>query len=392
MSVTTLTVAELYEAIWSTPLSHLATRWQVNAHALGQLLDRHGIPRPKSGYWTQKALNKPSAVIPLPDVVSPSRRIDLTPLQTTKREKARLTAVPLPRPVKPAAHFPLLKGIKASMSKPHFKYEFLMVQPYNNTDVARLDVSPAQQRRGIAILHRLFDAFRREGWNVYVEKQRYAKRLTNVVVINGESVPFRLRERLRQPVRDLDKKEQEDKANGKTIWHEKINVPSGCLQLYIEGPLPSGAKGLFEDGANLTLEDQLGPVLHALACSAEHTKVVKAEREAQKQRWEAQRSEQEAIERRIRAEQKRIQSFTECFAQWQRANDCRKFVEALVRAPVYQDWTEAQKAHFASWVSAIIDALDPAINGTAHALFSSEQEEPLIFDEAMRRYQEASQA
>ncbi|WP_334064319.1 hypothetical protein [Alteromonas genovensis] len=386
MSVTTLTAAELYDAIWSTPLSHLAKRWQVNAHALGQLLDRHGIPRPKSGYWTQKALNKPRAVIPLPDVVFPSRQIDLTPLQTTKREKARLTAVPLPRPVKLAAHFPLLKGIKASMSKPHFKYEFLMVQPYNSSDVARLDVSPAQQRRGIAILHRLFDAFRRENWNVYVEKQRYAKRLTNIVVINGESVPFRLRERLRQQVRDLDKKEQADKANGKTVWHEKINVPSGSLQLYVEGPLPAGIKGFFEDTPSLTLEDQLGHVLHTMVRSADHSKAVKVEREAQRQRWEAQRRKQAAIEQRISAEQQRIQAFTDFFAQWQRANACRTFVEALLGATEYEDCTKAQQASFTAWANAVIDALDPVVNGQAKVLLRADEEDSAIFDEAMHRF------
>ncbi|WP_168190603.1 hypothetical protein [Salinimonas iocasae] len=55
MSVSTLIAAELYEAIWSTPLSHLATRWRLNDHALGHLIDSVGMPRPKSAYWAQKA-------------------------------------------------------------------------------------------------------------------------------------------------------------------------------------------------------------------------------------------------------------------------------------------------------------------------------------------------
>ena len=221
---------------------------------------------------------------------------------------------------------------------------------------------------------------------MHAEKHRYAKRLTNVVTIDGETVPIRLRERLRQQVRDLDKKEQEDKANGKTIWHEKINVPSGCLQLYVEGPLPAGVKGLFEDAASLTLEDQLGHVLKALARLAEHTMVLRAEREAERQRWEVQRRKQAAIEQRIRAEQKRIATFTALYTQWRQANDCRTFVEELVRAAAYQDCPDTQKARFERWANAVIDSIDPVINGAAHALISNEREESVIFDEAMRRY------
>ena len=108
MPVTTLTVAELYEAIWSTPLSHLATRWQVNAHALGQFIDALDIPRPPSGYWTQQALNKPGKVWPLPETISPERRIDLTPLQSTKREKAKTRPSPLSPPTKSRRSYPLL--------------------------------------------------------------------------------------------------------------------------------------------------------------------------------------------------------------------------------------------------------------------------------------------
>ncbi|WP_346992934.1 hypothetical protein [Alteromonas gracilis] len=343
MSLSTLTAAELYEAIWSTPLSHLATRWRVNAHALGQLIDSVGMPRPKSGYWTQKVLGKPLTVSDMPDTLSPTRIIDLTLLQSKKREKTRLTPAPLATPTTSLRAHPLLKGIKASMKHPSFNYDFLMVQAHNNDAVARLDVSPAMQSRAIAILHTLFFHFKHKGWTVSVDKHRYAKRLTNIVNINDESVTFRLRERLRQVPRELDKKEQDEKAKGKPIWHEKINMPSGCLQLIVEGALPRGSRGLFEDNATLTLENQLAHVLTTLETSAEHTKVVRAEREAEKQRWEAQRRQKEAIEQRVRTQHARINTFTGLFTQWKRANDCRAFIDALLATPAYQDFTQEEK-------------------------------------------------
>ena len=50
MLPTQLTVSNLYEAVWHEPLKSLAERWQLHPHALGQLLDRHSIPRPPNGY------------------------------------------------------------------------------------------------------------------------------------------------------------------------------------------------------------------------------------------------------------------------------------------------------------------------------------------------------
>lgn len=66
-------------------------------------------------------------------------------------------------------------------------------------------------------------------------------------------------------------------------------------------------------------------------------KVVRAEREAEKQRWETQRRQKEAIEQRVRTQHARINTFTELFTQWRRANDCRAFIDALLSAPVYQE-------------------------------------------------------
>lgn len=133
-------------------------------------------------------MKKKVSVTPLPESVSASLVIDLTPLKRTKREKSKLVSASLPKPKKPISHYPLLKGVKSSMTKPHYKYDFLMVQSYDNDKVVRLDVSPEQQSRAILILHTLFESFEKKEWTVHVEKPRYAKRLTNMVTINGEPV------------------------------------------------------------------------------------------------------------------------------------------------------------------------------------------------------------
>ena len=380
------TIAQLYDAVWNSPLSKLAAGWQVDANALAKLLDSHDIPRPKSGYWTKRALKKKVSVTPLPESVSPSLVIDLTPLKRTKREKSKLVSAPLPKPRKPISHYPLLKGVKSSMTKPHYKYDFLMVQPYDNDKVMRLDVSPEQQARAISVLHTLLESLERKGWTVNVEKPRYAKRLTNVVTINGESVPFRLRERLKQKKRELETKEIEEKAKYGRVWHEKINVPSGCLQLIIEGSMPAGVKGIFEDKPTFSLEQQLGHVMTTLEQSSEQIKVLRAEREAERQQFENLRLRREEHERRVTSEHNRIRTFLALFMKWQRARDCRMFLSELNGADIYQHGSQEQKANFSSWAYSVIDAIDPVINGEAAALINDDFGDEHIFEEAMSRY------
>ena len=82
--------------------------------------------------------------------------------------------------------------------------------------------------------------FDRLGWHVTVEKAHYEKRLSNALSIHGETVRFKFRERLRQQARPLSAKEKKEKAERGSVWHEKINVPSGRLQLVIEGARPVG--------------------------------------------------------------------------------------------------------------------------------------------------------
>ena len=100
MVQTQLTVEELYRAVWHKPLKALAELWQLHPHALGQLLDKHQIPRPPNGYWTQKSVGKDVGTSALPDDISRSQLIDISFLQSSTREKSKNKASPLPLPNK----------------------------------------------------------------------------------------------------------------------------------------------------------------------------------------------------------------------------------------------------------------------------------------------------
>lgn len=384
MITTHVSVRELYEAIWHTPLKQLASQWQLHPHALAQLLDRHRIPRPPNGFWTQKSLGRSVTVIPLPASFSGHEHIDLTALQATRREKAKLEAYPLPPPNKSLSRYPLLKGIKGSLNKPTFEYAFLLTQRWDDFSVLQLDVSREQRDRGIAILHTLMSVFETRGWQVKVKKHRYAKRLVNVVTIDGEDVPFRLRERLVQRVRPLSPKELAEKARNGYVWHEKINVPSGTLQVIIDVSTPKGTRSVFEDTPGLSVENQLGHVLEALTCTAEHLRIQALERAAEHQRWAVAQAQQAERVHRIGEERRRMDNLLGAADQWQRVRQYRRFIRLVQRSPAFISLSQDDKAQFLRWADVVVKQVDPFRNGDLDALLSAPRETDNIVADALR--------
>ncbi|WP_062564978.1 hypothetical protein [Pseudoalteromonas shioyasakiensis] len=386
MSVTKLTIAELYEAVWQKPLKTLAENWHIDPYALSKLCDKHKIPRPHNGYWTQKAVGKNISIKPLPGDIPASRLIDLSSLQGNKREKSKVQSCPLPPPKKSLGRYPLLKGIKQSLAKPRHKYDYIMTQQFDDTSVLRLDVSIEQRDRAIILMHSLMSVFDINGWLVKVDSHRYEKRLTNIVIVDDVEIQFRLRERLKQKKRELTDKEKVEKEHNRWVWKENILVPSGILQLKIDAPLPQSMKSLFEDNTKITLENQLGTFVENLRHSAEHSKVLEDKRKIQEQKLNEERKRKEKLERAIKSEQERVQLFLGMFAKWQQANECREFINEVISSELVKELSPEELINWKIWSERIVDNIDPLKSPDLMLLFKRSKElDDSIIEEALLR-------
>ncbi|KPW01972.1 hypothetical protein [Pseudoalteromonas sp. P1-8] len=389
MSITKLTISELYKAVWQRPLKTLAESWHIDQQALSKLCDKHNIPRPHNGFWTQKSVGKNIPIKPLPGDLPASLLIDLSSLQVNKREKSKVQSCPLPPPRKSLGRYPLLKGIKQSLAKPRHKYDYIMTQQFDDTSALRLDVSSEQRDRAIDILHSLISVFDVNGWLVKVDRPRYEKRLTNIVIVDDIEIRFRLRERLKQKKRELTDKEKVEKERNSWVWKENILVPSGILQLTIDAPLPRGMKSLFEDNTKITLENQLGTFVENLRHSAEHSKGLEEERKIQEQKWKEERKRKEQHERAIKSEQERVRLFLGMFSKWQRANECREFINEVISSELVKELSPEELEHWKAWSHHVIDKLDPLINSDLRKLFNQDKDfDNSILREALNRLAE----
>ena len=264
-----------------------------------------------------------------------------------------------------------------------------MTQQFDDTSVLRLDVSLEQRDRAITLMHSLMSVFDINGWRVRVDRHRYEKRLTNIVVVDDVEIRFRLRERLKQKKRELTDKEKVEKEHNRWVWKENILVPTGILQLIIDAPLPQGMKSLFEDNTKITLENQLGTFVENLRHSAEHSKVLKEERKIQEQKWNEERKRNEKLERAIKSEQERVQLFLGMFSKWQRANECRQFINEVISSELFKELSPEESEHWKAWSRRVIDKLDPLINSDLRLLFNQDKDlNNSILKEALNRLAE----
>jgi len=54
----TLARQELYDLVWSTPMTKLAESFGISDVGLAKICDRHRVPTPPRGYWAKKVAGK----------------------------------------------------------------------------------------------------------------------------------------------------------------------------------------------------------------------------------------------------------------------------------------------------------------------------------------------
>jgi hypothetical protein len=72
-----ITREELYEALWQTPMSKLATNWGVPIHAIVKAAAVMNVPRPESGHWQRIKLGwqVEQDVLPAAEATTPATTI-----------------------------------------------------------------------------------------------------------------------------------------------------------------------------------------------------------------------------------------------------------------------------------------------------------------------------
>jgi hypothetical protein len=352
-----LTRKELFDLVWTTPMSKLAARFGVSDVALAKTCAKYDIPRPGRGYWQQLAAGIKGKRPRLPSSK------DSEPIVLARMPLANIEAV---------GEEPIVV-VSERLTDPHPAVRWLeeafasaKPDPYGRLDLRNsygpaFSVRPPHVRRLLRIMDALAKALTVRGHEVVAAKRSEKLSCPDILVrLAGEQFALQVEERLDRKPHALTAEEKQRKAQ----WGY-VNPPSydyftdGALKLKLMFTHYKyvGQKS-WSDTKTRRLDDLLGRVELAIEKAAHISSVEHAEQA----RVAAQRRVEEMKRLRVERLQRYRGWLTEdldrMLADRERAGRIRAFMEeyerrlpADARTEVAVRWSEA--------VHSLADRLDP---------------------------------
>ncbi|KAB2735798.1 hypothetical protein [Brucella anthropi] len=275
-SVKTVSREELYEQVWSKPMTKVAADYGVTGTALKKTCNRHQIPTPERGYWAKLEHGKRVNKEVLPSLTESnlatvrilgSSEKHLPPFVREAKEKARdrlgkhLAANPLyaSEPMLSIVEPPSLAATRRTILKARPDDQGFAAA--RSKGVVPLKIAPASIERGIRVLSQLFALAKTQG---HLPK---ATEDGLVLIVENEAVAFGLEEQsektLHQPTPAELKRRDERMRWGYTTdpWPKYDHVLSGRLAIVVHANPYSGLRRTYSDGKTQALESMLPDIL-----------------------------------------------------------------------------------------------------------------------------------
>jgi len=193
---------ELYDQVWSTPMSKLAQSYRISDVGLAKVCKKYNTPSPPRGYWAKKAAGQDLKRIPLPSgkreemIEINANQFRTTNAKITKAKQQRIQVV-VPKTLR--SPHPLVKDAVEKMELCEPNSIGILEPPGKNCLDIR--VSRKTLRRALRIMDALIKALDERGYRPAVSDG------STEVEIDGVTLQFGISEDLkseRKPARDYD--------------------------------------------------------------------------------------------------------------------------------------------------------------------------------------------
>lgn len=379
-----LTRQQLYDLVWSEPITTIVTRFGISNVAFAKACKRHEIPVPPRGYWAKVQSGHKAQKQPLPErglgmpeiirfgsgpyhwayaglpanltemeIAPPPAFVETLP-ELTERVRALVGKMTLPKTLN-NAHPAIAKLLAADNARRQKQ----LSSPYPWSYDEPLFESPFERRR-LRLLNAIFMALQKLGFSASLagkDPQDFTAR------VGLENVSFKL---------DHPKQER----HGYRPSSDKNRPASDILRIEISNwQKPSGIQLAWQDDKEDLVETHLADILVSLIVAAEmqyrngeqrHYEWLverKADliEEARKRKEEEERQERERQAKLAKARVDRLLGEAAAFRQ---ASDIRAYVETVRKANVASDNPVSADDFetWASWARVQADRIDPVLS------------------------------
>ena len=213
---------ELYELVWTEPLSRLAKKYSITDNGIRKRCKKMNIPLPKAGHWSKIQHGYKVAKPKLPSKYEGDKETilcyrdkdgkyvekveEVSPITKLKRELQNEPKLPLTVPDKITRSDSLIAQAKKSLSKKDSKvYNYVGMRITGRGEI-NIMVSEPNIDRALRFMNSLIKLLRSRKHDVIVENGTFA-------VVFGEKLPIKFKEKAKI-VYETD-----------TFWLEKSNLP-----------------------------------------------------------------------------------------------------------------------------------------------------------------------
>ncbi len=346
-----VTREQLYEWVWTKPVSALAKSFGLSDVGFAKMCKRLGVPRPGLGHWARKAAGQEPERIPLPTasagqpttvtlytggrIVAP-RSLEQADLDRRCADEAVPERKIVVAPTLEAPHA-LVKVAREHLARAKDRPQDALL------DAACLDVqvSPAALDRALRIMDALVRAFEHRKLKVEittpnVDRQRpvYTWRPSTTLVHVGEdTATIAMTESRKEvecaavPPRTVSRRNARGPVAAELPLPPKEYRPTGALTIVVKRRF-SGARRV-RDGRSSRLEDRLNEVVCEVLRQGAENRRERLKEEAEKQRREEAARQQAELERRQRIESVWVHDLTDRMKDWRLGQDIRAFASAV---------------------------------------------------------------
>jgi hypothetical protein len=343
---------ELYNLVWTKPLTTLAKEFAYSDNGLRKICIKHNIPLPKSGYWSKVKFNKKVKKEKLSKIDNPAqiklylRQEGQESINHPNSERAKLKneignnkELPLIVPDKLSKPDELIikarEDLKGKEPSTWGTSEGLLS---TSPGIINLQVSKSNISRALRFMDAFIKLIKKRGHSIKVSDG-------TIVIINEENLKIKIREYV---------KRKEINDNG---WKRSGYKPSGELSFRIE----TYPEKIWRDGKKSQIEEKLTSILITLELKAKQNKERRLEHEAWQRNFRKQEEIKKALQEKKDKELEGFESLFHTATRWHKSQYIRNYIEEFKDYAIKSNSLDEEKKEWIEWAKEKADWYDPFI-------------------------------
>jgi hypothetical protein len=350
MEQVTLTRRELYDLVWSTPMTAIAKKYLISDVGLRKICISMNIPLPRAGHWEKIKAGKQITVAPLPEKFEAKDEIILkfrteNDPAPSQRDPVRALAKELSNQNIPfkvpdtltSKDSRIIKAQKALTEKNHYLDRGLVSSGRGNLSI---NVSPQNVNRALCFMQGLISALEQRGHQLKVNSEE------TVVVVSGQSIMVALREKVKIK-----------KVPNKWGSFDNTYEPEGSLVF----KLGKYSTKEWQDGSK-KLEEQLQEIIARMEIEAQRSIEAEIERKKREDERMEKERQRKAVEQRQKQELNEFRKLVVNADRWQLAQHLRAYLEQLEKQAEKTNTLTDELKEWLNWAQHKVNWYDPLIN------------------------------